>query len=74
MRFYKESRSFQWFLLPGQEAISSSWNARVPTECQEALIYCVDDRALAQFSQENCGVSCLEIFKSHLTVGLGKGL
>lgn len=43
-------------------------------EHQEALLYHMDDRALARVAQRRCGVSSLEIFNSHLDVVLGERL
>lgn len=43
-------------------------------EHQEAVLYHMGDKALAQVAQIVCGVSSLEIFKSHLDVGLGERL
>jgi len=46
----------------------------VPSEHKETLFYCEGDRALAQVAQRGCGVSSLEIFKSHLDIVLGNQL
>lgn len=43
-------------------------------EHQEALLYHMDDRALARVAQRGCGVSSSEIFNSHLDVVLGERL
>lgn len=40
------------------------------SEYQEALLYCVGDGVLAQAAQCGCGVSSLEISKSHLVADL----
>lgn len=44
---------------------------KVPSNHQEALLCCENDRALAQAAQK-LGVSALGIFKSHLDMSLSK--
>ena len=43
----------------------------VPAEHQEAFMCCAGDGTLEQATQKGCGVSFLEIFRSHLDLGLG---
>lgn len=53
-----DSCSFQWCLVSRiQEG---------PSEYQEVLLCCVDEKALAQHAQRGCGVFSLEISKSRL--------
>lgn len=61
-----EPGTFQWCPTAGQTGTE-----KVPYEHQEDLLCCTSDQSLAQTSQRDCGVSFLDIFKSHLDMVLG---
>ena len=63
--------SFRGTQLHGKRQWTEAGTQEVPPEHQEACLYCGGDRALAQAAQAGCGVSSLEIFKSHLDMDLG---
>lgn len=64
-----EPGSFQWCSEKMQWALTGT--QETSCEHQEALLCHLADGALAQVSQRVCGVSSLDIFKSHLDLGQG---
>lgn len=67
MQEKKEPGSFQWYPLPGEEAMGTNWNKRSYLNMRKNIC----SGALTGVAQKGCGVSSLEILKSHLDVVLG---
>lgn len=62
-----EPRSFQWYSLPGQEAMETKWR----TGCSLWTLGSTFLQCRWQSIGTGCGVSSLEIFRNWLNLGLG---